>query len=130
MELGLREVGLPRNCPWPNNTWSCLEAALFYARRGWRIIPVNRKKQASIEEWQYYASANETKIRAWYRQFPEANVAALMRRSLQPRSHRHRRKERGAWHSQRDNIAGRARPLRELLDRVHAERRPSLFLSA
>lgn len=76
---------------------SLLDAALDYARRGWRVLPLhhaivgadgavrcscakldncgrNTAKHPRIAAWQNLATTDEATIREWWRQWPRANV--------------------------------------------------------
>src|SRR5258708_23774545 len=50
-----------------------VEAALLYASRGWRIVPVGGKIPL-VKEWNSAASTDIDTIAAWFHEFPEANV--------------------------------------------------------
>jgi predicted P-loop ATPase len=85
----------------PNIPNALLEAALSYARRGWRVIPLHNLTadgKCTCQDWrdekgagpcgtqgkhprfvgfQSKASTDERKIRAWWAVYPEANVGIL-----------------------------------------------------
>ena len=50
-----------------------VNAAFEYARRGWRVVPLNGKIPL-IKEWTANASTDIDIIGAWFHEFPEANV--------------------------------------------------------
>jgi len=52
-----------------------LEAALDYARTGWRVFPVGRDKKPLTPHGFKDASADEELVREWWRLHPTANVA-------------------------------------------------------
>ena len=53
------------------------EAALKYAQEfGWRILPVDGKKPL-IKSWPEAATTNPEEIKAWWHEWPEANVGVL-----------------------------------------------------
>jgi hypothetical protein len=52
---------------------SLCEAALQYARRGWRVFPLEGKVP-KIKEWQHRCSNDESQIKAWWNDYPNANV--------------------------------------------------------
>jgi hypothetical protein len=52
-----------------------LEAALEYARTGWRVFPVSRDKKPVTSHGFKDATRNEDLIREWWRLHPLANVA-------------------------------------------------------
>lgn len=76
-----------------------LEQALFYARRGWKILPMNipiivgtsvhcscgcatprtgkHPRIRTDESLSYFASTNEATIRQWFRWWPNTNVAIV-----------------------------------------------------
>jgi hypothetical protein len=49
--------------------------ALALANRGWRVFPIAGKAPPYIKEWQNKASTDEAQIRAWWKQWPSANLA-------------------------------------------------------
>lgn len=53
-----------------------LESALYYASRGWRVFPITPGQKAPplVNAWQNEASADAARVKAWWRQFPDANV--------------------------------------------------------
>jgi len=70
----------------------CLEAALKYAKLGWRVIPLhytredgrcsclrdcgknNHSKHPLISEWTTMASTDEAVVREWFSAYPHANI--------------------------------------------------------
>lgn len=54
-----------------------LAAALDYAKRGLRVIPItpNEAHPPLITEWQHKATCDPTQIKEWWATWPEANVA-------------------------------------------------------
>lgn len=50
-----------------------VEAAFSYARRGWRVVPLNGKIPL-VKEWTVNASTDIEKIQEWFHEYPEANV--------------------------------------------------------
>lgn len=56
-----------------NSKQSIVEAALGYASRGWRVVPLGGKIPL-IKEWTANASTDIDTIAAWFHEFPEANV--------------------------------------------------------
>ena len=54
---------------------SLVDAALAYARRGIRVIPITpRSKVPLIDAWPTQASSDEATIRAWWKQWPNAGI--------------------------------------------------------
>jgi hypothetical protein len=56
-----------------------LKAALGHARRGWSVIPLVAKSKLPLVRWQPYQRqrADEAQIRAWWRQWPVANIGIV-----------------------------------------------------
>lgn len=55
-----------------------LDAALYYASIGWRVMPlVPRDKNPWIKDWGNAATTDESQIREWWRQRPQSNVGIL-----------------------------------------------------
>jgi hypothetical protein len=52
----------------PTDEPTALDAALAYAARGWRVLPIKPKmKSPPMNSWQHVASSDPDKIRNWYR---------------------------------------------------------------
>lgn len=56
-----------------------LQAALQYRERGFSVIPVKRNKKPCLDSWKLYQEqkADLGQIRAWWKQYPKANVAIV-----------------------------------------------------
>jgi hypothetical protein len=55
-----------------------VEAALSYAAKGISIFPCKpRTKEPLIKEWQNRATTDEDQVRAWWGQWPEANIGII-----------------------------------------------------
>lgn len=54
-----------------------LEAALFYARQGWDVFPIQPKNKTPFKDfhWNQEASHDTEKIKDWWAEWPGANVA-------------------------------------------------------
>jgi putative DNA primase/helicase len=50
-----------------------LASALYYAERGWAVVPCDGKQPTTAHGW-HDASANAEQIRAWWHRWPRANV--------------------------------------------------------
>lgn len=56
-----------------------LQAALSYAERGWRVVPlIPRGKRPAVEAWQTAATTDQDKIAAWWDANPEYNVGIAL----------------------------------------------------
>lgn len=56
-----------------------LAAALEYAARGWRVIPVRAgEKRPYLDEWQRAASNDEERVIAWWEAGPDDNVGVVL----------------------------------------------------
>lgn len=56
-----------------------LEAAIDYAARGWRVVPlIEREKRPRLKAWQREATTDEATICRWWEAWPAANVGVLM----------------------------------------------------
>lgn len=72
--------GAPPNTPPKGNEF--LEAALWYAKLGFRVIPLKeyspkepeRAKEPLIADWPNKATTDEATIRGWWRKWPKANI--------------------------------------------------------
>lgn len=67
------------NEPCPDR--STLEAALWYRRRGWSVIPVGRnKKPVRGLKWKRYETElpAESQVLDWFTKYPDANVAVVL----------------------------------------------------
>jgi len=80
----------------PGEPKTLLEAALGYAREGYRVLPLHDThvgvcscgggdpcppgpgKHPRIQRWQHKATTDEAVIRSWWRKWPHANVGTLM----------------------------------------------------
>jgi hypothetical protein len=55
-----------------------LRAALWYARHGWRVFPVNSiTKRPCIKDMLSAASTDERQVQTWWREFRSAGIAAV-----------------------------------------------------
>lgn len=55
------------------NQRSIIDVAFEYARRGWRVVPLNGKIPL-IKEWTLNASTDIDTIQGWFHEYPEANI--------------------------------------------------------
>ena len=52
-----------------------LDAALRYARLGWRVIPLRpRDKRPLLADWQNKATCDPLTVKGWWRRWPDANI--------------------------------------------------------
>lgn len=59
-------------------TEGILEAALEYAERGWRVMPIRRKtKIPYLKSWQNVATTDRATVQDWWRKWPSANVGIV-----------------------------------------------------
>jgi putative DNA primase/helicase len=62
----------------PNDPNPCRDAALEYAKRRWRIIPIRAGSKAPLlKDWPHAASADPEIIRSWWAAHPDAGVGIL-----------------------------------------------------
>jgi hypothetical protein len=55
-----------------------IKAALRYAARGWRVIPLRRvSKRPLISGWQIKATTDPKTIRHWWEEWPHANIGIV-----------------------------------------------------
>src|ERR1700722_11824995 len=60
---------------WESSMSTFLDIALEHARRGWFVFPcIPRTKRPLIKDNLKQASRDEAQIRAWWTQWPEANI--------------------------------------------------------
>lgn len=57
-----------------------LDAAISYADRGWRVLPISSEKKLPLvgKSWQTKATTNGDMIAAWWESWPTANVGVCM----------------------------------------------------
>ncbi|GJM17473.1 MAG: hypothetical protein DHS20C13_28000 [Thermodesulfobacteriota bacterium] len=55
---------------------SLRDAALLYASRGWRVLPIteNAKSPPLINKWQIQATDDTSQIKKWWDKWPDANI--------------------------------------------------------
>jgi putative DNA primase/helicase len=69
--------------PLPRPVIEVREAALDYASRGWRVVPLqSREKKPTISDWVNAASADPTVIRGWFSEASDLNVGILTGQSV------------------------------------------------
>ncbi len=56
------------------NNVSILDAAIQYARIGWKVFPVTKHKRPLTDNGFKDATTDVAKIRRWWKKFPEANI--------------------------------------------------------
>lgn len=56
-----------------------LDAALFYRRRGWAVVPSSPVSKKAMVKWEPYQHElpSEAQIREWWRRYPNAGVAIV-----------------------------------------------------
>ena len=55
-----------------------LEAALAYAKLGWRVLPVKTGDKAPLlAQWPTNATSDETVVKKWWRKWPDANIGIV-----------------------------------------------------
>ena len=63
----------------PVNTTEIRDAALDYAERGWRVVPLHtRDKRPYPKGWQKAATDDPEVITGWFQQWPDANVGVAL----------------------------------------------------
>ena len=61
------------------STDAILNAAIQYANRGWRVVPLRAKdKKPWLPEWQHAASTDEDTIIRWWEKTPASNVGVQL----------------------------------------------------
>ncbi|WP_454917103.1 DUF3987 domain-containing protein [Xanthobacter sediminis] len=58
----------------PATSAAILEAALAYARAGFRIFPVRQDKVPLVKAWAKVATSDESLVRAWWEKWPKAMI--------------------------------------------------------
>lgn len=57
---------------------SYLESALYWARKGVRVLPLREKgKTPKLKSWQTLATTSEGQVREWWTQWPDANIGGI-----------------------------------------------------
>ena len=70
--------GVTRRGREPSTPNSKLEWALAHAARGYRVFPAKLDKAPYIRRWEKSATRDPAQIRAWWRQWPDANPAVAL----------------------------------------------------
>lgn len=70
--------------PTPSAPLTALDWALYYARRGWSVVPVRRGEKIPAVPWARHQSApaNEALIRSWFDQDPTLGVGLVQGRHV------------------------------------------------
>ncbi|MDP6708345.1 MAG: bifunctional DNA primase/polymerase [Alphaproteobacteria bacterium] len=63
----------------PGDTFSCLDAALDYARRGWSVVALVPRDKRPLVAWRELQErrAEAPEIEAWFARWPDANVGIV-----------------------------------------------------
>ena len=59
-----------------------LKSALFYAEYGWPVLPVSPTKGPCCDHGVYSATVDESTIKQWWRETPDANIATVCKEWL------------------------------------------------